>query len=88
MLGNRRSSLCGNIFQMLTYNALHDLLLGRATSFTPSTVAFLSDINECVSNNGGCTQRCVNSEGSYRCECNTGYQLNSGDLQTCVGKYT
>lgn len=45
------------------------------------------DINECASNNGGCTQICVNSEGSNRCECNTGYQLDSGDLHTCVGGY-
>ncbi len=48
----------------------------------------LSDINECATSNGGCTHTCVNSVGSYRCECNSGYQLDSIDRRTCVGEWT
>ena len=43
-----------------------------------------SDINECLSNNGGCHQNCHDSDGSYTCSCNDGYQLNS-DRHTCKG---
>ena len=48
----------------------------------------LSDSNECATSNGGCTHTCVNSVGSYRCECNSGYQLDSVDRRTCVGECT
>ncbi|GAB0094394.1 sushi, von Willebrand factor type A, EGF and pentraxin domain-containing protein 1 [Sergentomyia squamirostris] len=33
------------------------------------------DVNECVKNNGGCDQKCVNSPGSFQCACNSGYEL-------------
>ena len=38
----------------------------------------LADINECLTDNGGCSQDCVNVEGSYRCECRI----------TCKAAYT
>ena len=44
-----------------------------------------SDINECLTNNGGCHHNCHNSVGSYSCSCNNGYQLNS-DGHTCEGR--
>ena len=43
------------------------------------------DIDECLSNNGGCHHNCHNSDGSYTCSCNDGYQLNS-DGHTCEGR--
>ena len=43
-----------------------------------------SDIDECLSNNGGCHHNCHNSDGSYTCSCNNGYELNS-DGHTCEG---
>ena len=43
------------------------------------------DINECGSNSGGCNQVCVNSVGSYYCQCNNGYTLSS-DNHTCFGE--
>ena len=44
-----------------------------------------TDINECLDNNVTCSHDCVNTEGSYHCECFTGYilQLNKYD---CEGK--
>ena len=43
----------------------------------------LTDINECE-NNSTCDHRCINTIGSFICECNSGYQLND-DLMTCSG---
>ena len=43
----------------------------------PMLCFLLLDINECLSNNGGCSQTCVNSAGSHRCSCATGYILDS-----------
>ena len=42
-----------------------------------------ADINECNSSNA-CQHTCVNTPGSYMCQCNTGYRLN-GDGRTCAG---
>jgi hypothetical protein len=38
-------------------------------------------INECNENNGGCTQRCVDTPSSFYCDCNHGYKLV--DNRTC-----
>ena len=38
-------------------------------------VYFLLDINECLSNNSGCSHDCINTVGSYDCECPVGYVL-------------
>lgn len=31
------------------------------------------DLNECLQNNGGCAQQCINSEGDFRCTCFDGF---------------
>ena len=51
-----------------------------------SHTTVLSDVNECTLNTDGCQQRCVNTPGSFRCECNSGYSLNS-DGRTCSGEF-
>lgn len=43
----------------------------------------ISDINECFDNNGGCSNTCINTEGSYHCKCLEGYQLI--DSKNCEG---
>ena len=47
------------------------------------TVAML-DINECEDDNGGCSQTCTNTEGSFECSCRDGYILD-GDGKNCSG---
>ena len=44
-----------------------------------------ADVNECSTNNGGCDQICVNVDGGFYCECQTGFLLASNQ-QTCNGK--
>ena len=43
----------------------------------------LSDINECRTGNHSCEQKCVNTDGSYHCECESGYELRR---RSCRGK--
>lgn len=43
-----------------------------------------SDRDECATTHY-CMQRCVNTPGSYYCECNAGYKLASNN-HSCVGK--
>ena len=44
---------------------------------------FLSDINECAINNGGCGQVCTNQVPFFSCSCNNGYRLYNETL--CTG---
>ena len=37
-----------------------------------------TDIDECTLGISGCDQICINTPGSYHCECNTGYTLHGG----------
>ena len=48
-------------------------------------VACDQDIDECqASNNGGCAQRCINTPGSYYCQCFSGYAATNADAASCV----
>ena len=56
-------------------------------------ILFSTDIDECAndSTDGStegsqnvCNQMCKNTNGSFSCECFSGYQL-SDDFMTCVG---
>jgi len=44
----------------------------------------IKDINECSTNNGGCSSNavCTNTVGSFSCTCKTGY---NGNGVTCNG---
>lgn len=44
-----------------------------------------ADVDECLVHNGGCQHRCVNTPGSYLCECKPGFRLHA-DGRTCLGK--
>ena len=40
-----------------------------------STSHYALDIDECSKGTDGCHQQCSNTQGSYICYCNTGYEL-------------
>ena len=44
------------------------------------------DINECLNNNGSCSHDCINTVGSYYCECPTGHHLQPNN-HDCEGEY-
>ena len=54
-------------------------------------LSFLSDVNECLVNNGGCRKDkkayCSNYPGGYYCACETGFILKDNSLTECMGKY-
>ena len=43
------------------------------------------DIDECLSENGGCEQNCHNQVGNFYCTCDSGYNMNDNKLD-CDGK--
>ena len=42
------------------------------------------DIDECLTNNGGCDHICTNTRGSYQCSCNTSYVLAADNMKCNV----
>ena len=67
----------------------HDSLMTTYTFDKLSTSIFISilDINECTSNTDSCQSdisTCQNNAGSYTCNCNAGYQKNTG-TNLCEG---
>lgn len=47
-----------------------------------------SDVDECLTAQGGCSQTCVNLEGSYRCECNEAGYVLAVDQHSCDCKFS
>ncbi len=47
-------------------------------------VCLCTDVNECLSGNGGCEHICTNIEGKFSCSCRTGYSLDSNEFN-CRG---
>ena len=45
---------------------------------------FYSDVDECADANGGCDTTCINSIGSFKCQCGVGYTLEK-DEKKCSG---
>ncbi|XP_019849179.1 PREDICTED: signal peptide, CUB and EGF-like domain-containing protein 1 [Amphimedon queenslandica] len=41
------------------------------------------DVNECIVANGGCDHLCINTRGSYHCECYNGYILDTASRK-CI----
>ena len=48
-------------------------------------ISILSDIDECSDGTHNCSQICTNTNGSFICECNHGFQLYF-DGATCNGR--
>ena len=47
----------------------------------------LIDIIECDDDNGGCSQTCSNTDGSFECECYDGYDFTENSTTDCIGKF-
>eukprot|EP00731_Ephydatia_muelleri_P031789 Em0023g296a len=65
------------------------VVTGLVTCTNADTVgAVCEDIDECLTNIGGCAQNCTNTIGSYYCSCNKSYVLGSdghacNDIDEC-----
>ena len=57
----------------------------RITAFNASDGFFL-DVNECTASNGGCSHKCTNTAGGYKCECPDPELSLASDNKTCHGK--
>ena len=77
--------MCGIGYSLATNNHGCDGQLSTEPARVLLSRIYLSDVNECSTNNGGCNQVCTNNIGSFVCSCNAGYELDS-DERTCVGK--
>ena len=47
-------------------------------------ITYYTNTDECLDNNSNCFHDCVNTEGSYHCECPPGYILQSNN-RDCGG---
>lgn len=61
-----------------------NMIYGYESILSHFVFAFVTDMNECDMHKGGCDQICVNTIGSFHCECDDGYSL-MGDSTTCRG---
>ena len=72
--------------QIAFSNILTQVNKSHQTGFQDS--CSLLDINECNTNNGGCSQVCNNRGGSFTCSCNSGFTLEGGnacqDINECA----
>ena len=46
---------------------------------------FFADIDECFEKTDRCDHKCMNTIGSYKCSCQSGYTLDAKDGFTCNG---
>ena len=67
---------------------VHLITLFSALMVIITQTSFPPDIDECsVSNKGGCSHKCVNTPGGYKCTCPDPELSLSSDKKTCHGKY-
>ncbi|XP_058792179.1 sushi, von Willebrand factor type A, EGF and pentraxin domain-containing protein 1, partial [Phymastichus coffea] len=45
------------------------------------------DVDECATDNGGCSEMCENTEGGFFCACDGDERALSADRTSCVGEY-
>ena len=51
----------------------------------PNSPPPLTDIDECARGNDTCAQLCSNTDGSFECSCDAGYQVDPDDPNACIG---
>ena len=62
------------------------MILSESLILLLHSVFFPLDVNECATENGACSQNCINTQGSYYCNCNSGYSL-AVNKHACDSKY-
>ena len=50
------------------------------------TFCLLTDIDECANNHGGCNHECINTAGSFHCQCFPGFEFETSQKKNCRGK--
>ena len=53
------------------------MVSGNTVLLFNNNYSYITDVNECETNNGGCSQTCLNTNGSYECFCVAGYTLRA-----------
>lgn len=75
--------MCCDVFSFYIIVQINKLFFGVSLCIV---LQIPTDINECEVFPGVCTNgQCVNTQGSFRCECAEGLTLDSTG-RTCVGK--
>lgn len=69
-------------FSAITCAGLHHLARELSVRRSSTRLLLTPDVNECGFPGRPCSQRCVNTHGSYRCYCEAGYALGA-DGYTC-----
>ncbi|CAN8006556.1 unnamed protein product, partial [Ixodes hexagonus] len=62
----------------------HKVSCSCPAGFFPQGNKKCVDINECRKGRGGCQHNCVNTRGSYKCTCYTGYKVHPLDKNKCI----
>ena len=81
-------STCANGVYKHTHTHTH-----TACNVTTTVIAYyicycynIADVNECATNNGGCSHTCTNLRGSFQCSCPSGLFLQPNG-RDCRGMY-
>ena len=74
-LGTDGQTCAGN------FNTINNIMSASIPLFT------LADINECLEDNGNCEDICINTEGSFTCQCFQGRVLAANN-RSCEGSYS
>lgn len=73
------------IVYAIRYLGLSTLVFTVKSFVTEPVFLNIIDIDECVVDTDGCEQDCINSPGSFQCDCFEGFLLNEDNI-TCYGK--
>ena len=82
-----RDLIYAHVIPAMSYNLMAGLVKVSMSSYIANNLLHIFvpvDVNECLDDNGGCPQTCDNTDGSYQCSCQHGYEWDN-DNHTCIG---